>query len=185
MDGPEPFLNDPPSRPARSSTSPRLAARRRSTVRARRARERHVVRRGVDAYNRRDIEALRTLFHAHVELDWSASRGPLAGVYRGIDAVIGFYREWFSTFEQIVVEPEELITGCGTVLVPNVALLRGRDDILVAARSVLEFTVQRQAGRSSATAAARGLGSSRRLRASLRCSRGGRPSSRRRAPGAR
>jgi hypothetical protein len=28
------------------------------------------------------------------------------------------------------------------VLVPNVALLRGRDDILVAARSVLEFTVR-------------------------------------------
>ena len=142
MDGPRRSSTSAPRALRRTSPSPRLAARRRSTVRARRARERHIVRLGVDAYNRRDIEALRTLFDPNVEIDWSASRGPLAGVYRGIDAAIGFYREWFSTFEQIVIEPEELLTGCGTVLVPNVALLRGRDDILVAARSVLEFTVR-------------------------------------------
>ncbi len=43
------------------------------------------VRDSLDAYARRDIQTLRELAHPDVELDWSASRSWLAGVYRGID----------------------------------------------------------------------------------------------------
>ena len=39
-----------------------------------------IVRKTLDAYSRRDIEALRALNHPDMELDWSASRGSLAGV---------------------------------------------------------------------------------------------------------
>jgi hypothetical protein len=51
-----------------------------------------IVRRSIDAYNRRDLEALRLLDDPNVEVDWSVSRGVEAGVYQGIDAVQRFYR---------------------------------------------------------------------------------------------
>jgi ketosteroid isomerase-like protein len=98
------------------------------------------VRRGIDAYNRRDLEALRPLHHPDVELDWSASRSPTAGIYQGIDAVMQFHAEYIATFERIVIEPERLILSGSSVLVPNVARVRGRDGIEVAARSTLVFT---------------------------------------------
>jgi ketosteroid isomerase-like protein len=44
-----------------------------------------VVRRSLDAYSRRDLKTMRVLNDPDVELDWSASRGALAGVYRGLD----------------------------------------------------------------------------------------------------
>lgn len=102
--------------------------------------QREVVRRLLDAHNRRDLETMRALSDPCVQLDWSASRGPLAGVYRGIDAVIGFHRDWFSTFEEIVIEPERVVVHGQSLLVPNVTVLRGRGGIEVVARSTLEFT---------------------------------------------
>ena len=44
-----------------------------------------VVRQAIDAYVRRDVEAMRRVTSADLELDWSASRGWLAGVYRGFE----------------------------------------------------------------------------------------------------
>jgi hypothetical protein len=34
-----------------------------------------LVQRQIEAYNRRDFDALRALNHAEVEVDWSAARG--------------------------------------------------------------------------------------------------------------
>ena len=122
--------------------TPRAKPSPRATSSARRSPPQlEVVRLHLDAYNRRDLDAIRALSHAEFELDWSASRGPLAGVYCGVDALIGFCRDWFSTFEEVVIEPERLLVDGRTVLVPNVAMMRGRDGIAVIARSVLEFTV--------------------------------------------
>ena len=42
-----------------------------------------IVRKALALYNLRDFEALQTLNHPDVELDWSASRAVYAGVYRG------------------------------------------------------------------------------------------------------
>jgi ketosteroid isomerase-like protein len=50
-----------------------------------------VVRQALDAYARRDVEALRALHDPDLELDWSASRGWLAGVYRGIEEALRFH----------------------------------------------------------------------------------------------
>ncbi len=141
MEGPVRFSASAPGARRAGASSARATARR-SSVRARHARERRLVRRHVDAYNRRDLAAMRTLNHPEIEVDWSASPGPHAGVYRGIDAVIGFYREWYSMFEHIEVELGELRAYGGIVLAPNVAAMRGRDGIEVIARSVLEFTVR-------------------------------------------
>jgi ketosteroid isomerase-like protein len=100
-----------------------------------------IVRQAIAAYGRRDIDALRTLTHPSLELDWTASMGSLAGVYRGFDEVVRFYGEYYEIFESIVVEPERFIETGDEVVVPNVAYQRGRDGITTSARSTLVFTV--------------------------------------------
>jgi ketosteroid isomerase-like protein len=101
-----------------------------------------VVRESLDAYSRRDIEAARRLHHPDVELDWSASRSALARVYRGVDDAERFWAEYYETFEETNVEAERFIDLGETVVVPNVAYQRGRDGIVVSARSTLVYTVR-------------------------------------------
>src|SRR5256885_1094854 len=98
-----------------------------------------IVRRSLDACSRRDIDALRTLNHPGLELDWSASGGSLAGVYRGIDEALRFYTEYYETFESTVIEPDHFVETGDLIVVPNVAYQRGRDGIEVSARSTLVF----------------------------------------------
>jgi ketosteroid isomerase-like protein len=101
-----------------------------------------VARRALDAYTRRDVATLRMLAAPDTELDWSASRGWLAGVYRGVDEALRFYAEYFEAFTEIVIQPDCLIDAGDCVVVPNVAHQKGRDGIEVSARSTLVFTVQ-------------------------------------------
>jgi ketosteroid isomerase-like protein len=101
-----------------------------------------VVRQSLDAYCRRDVETLRMLHHPQLELDWSASRGPLAGVYRGFDEALRFYAEYYETFEETTVVADRFIDAGERVVVPNVAHQRGRDGIEVSARSTLVYTVR-------------------------------------------
>jgi ketosteroid isomerase-like protein len=101
-----------------------------------------VVSRSLDAYSRRDIKTLREIIDPDLELDWSASLGELAGVHRGIDAVLHFYSEWYEMFDMTVIEPERFVEMGDSVVVPNVARLRGREDIEVSARSAFVFTVR-------------------------------------------
>ena len=100
-----------------------------------------IVRQSLDAYSRRDIDALRTLNHPDLELDWSASVGSLAGVYRGLDEALRFYAEYYETFEATVIKPDRFIETGDLVVVPNVAYQRSRDGIEVSARSTLVFAV--------------------------------------------
>ena len=101
-----------------------------------------VVRQALNAYTRRDVEVMRALSDPDMELDWSASRGWLAGVYRGIDEALRFYAGYFDAFDEIVIEPDGFIDAGDSVVVPNVAHQRGRDGIEVSARSTLVFTVR-------------------------------------------
>jgi ketosteroid isomerase-like protein len=100
-----------------------------------------VVRRAIDAYNRRDLQAMKAEAHPDVEVDWSASRGLEAGVYRGFEETDAFYENWFDMFE-IRLEPERLIESGDRVLVPNTALTRGRDGIETVARSCIVYELR-------------------------------------------
>jgi ketosteroid isomerase-like protein len=80
-----------------------------------------LVRQSFVAFSRRDFEALATLNQPDVEVDWSASRGLRAAVYRGIAEVLRFYRDMLGTFEEIQVEPHRFIEAGDTVVVPNTA----------------------------------------------------------------
>lgn len=94
-----------------------------------------IVRESIDAYVRRDVDAMRRLTSADVELDWSASKGWLAGVYRGFEDVMRFYRDYFEAFDEIRVEVDSYTPVGESVVVPNIARQRGRDGIEVSARA--------------------------------------------------
>jgi ketosteroid isomerase-like protein len=101
-----------------------------------------IVRQSIDAYNRRDIDGIRAVNHSDIVLDWSASRGWLAGVYRGRDAVIAFFEDYFDAFEEILIEPADFIDAGASVVVPNVSRSRGRDGIEVLARATFVYTLR-------------------------------------------
>src|SRR6476619_6722718 len=95
------------------------------------------------AFNRRDLAALRSLNDPHVEFDWSASVGPEAGVYRGIDAVMQVFAAYFDTFVEITIEPQDFIDAGESVVVPNGSRSKGRDGIEVYTRDVVfVFTIR-------------------------------------------
>jgi ketosteroid isomerase-like protein len=103
-----------------------------------------VVRQALDAYTCRDVEALRALAAPDIVLDWSASVGWLARVYRGFDETLRFYEGYFDAFEAIAIEADRYIDAGESVVVPNVAHQRGRDGVEVSARGTFLFTIRNQ-----------------------------------------
>jgi len=100
-----------------------------------------VVRKAIEAGNRRDLAMQRALWHPDAEVDWSRSRGPWKGVYRGLGEIERFQNE-FWTFEKFEIEPHRFTQVGFHVLVPNTAHMRGRDGLEVIARSTLVYTVE-------------------------------------------
>jgi ketosteroid isomerase-like protein len=99
-----------------------------------------LARRCIDAYNRRDIEAMRTLDAPDLELDFSASLGVEAGIYRGFDACLRLWANYFDAFDEIHIEPEAYLDVGDSVVIPNTSRSRGRAGIEVLARSTFVFT---------------------------------------------
>ena len=100
------------------------------------------VRRYNDAWNRRDLTAWLALLSSGAEVDWSRSRGPLKGVYRGPGELEVFWDAFWSTFEDVQVEYHGFTEVGSEVVVPNTAHVRGRQGIEVTARSTFVFTVE-------------------------------------------
>jgi ketosteroid isomerase-like protein len=101
-----------------------------------------IVRKAIDASNRRDVLMARALWHTEAEVDWSRSRGPLKGVYRGREEVETFQDEFWSMFEKVELEAHGFMQAGSDVVVPNTAHLRGRDGMEVSARSAFVYTVE-------------------------------------------
>ena len=101
-----------------------------------------VVRLGLDAFNRRDLAAALAVWSPDAEVDWSRSKGPLKGVYRGHQGLESFWNEFWSAFEAVEIEIHEPMEMGRCVVVPNTAHMRGRDGIEVVARSTFVFTVE-------------------------------------------
>jgi ketosteroid isomerase-like protein len=75
------------------------------------------------------------------ELDWSTTRGPLRGVYRGKEAqrvLIDFLESW----QSVRIEPHEFIEVGEHVVVPSTTHLVGRDGIEVQARGTWTWTIR-------------------------------------------
>jgi ketosteroid isomerase-like protein len=100
------------------------------------------VQRHFEGWNRRDLKKLLASYHPDAEIDWSRSRGPLKGVYRGHGELEVFWGEFWSTFEDVQVEVHGFTEVGSEVVVPNTAHMRGREGIEVIARSAFVFTVE-------------------------------------------
>jgi ketosteroid isomerase-like protein len=101
-----------------------------------------IVRRSFEAWNRRDLRTWLAFFHSDAEVDWSRSRSPFKGVYRGHREWETFWDVFWSTFEDVQLETHDYIQAGSEVVVPNTAHMRGREGIEVIARTALVFTVE-------------------------------------------
>jgi ketosteroid isomerase-like protein len=101
-----------------------------------------VVQRALDAFNRRDLEAVERFSDPEVEMDWSRSRGVEAGIYRGQQAVRGFWSDFLDIFDEVTVSPEEFLDLGDRVVVPTRARMRSRDGIEVQTQSALVVTLR-------------------------------------------
>ena len=62
-----------------------------------------IVRRAIDAFNQRDVDEMVRDCDPEIEVDWSRSRGPEAGIYRGQEASSAFGRTFFEMFDRVTV----------------------------------------------------------------------------------
>jgi ketosteroid isomerase-like protein len=102
-----------------------------------------LVRRATDAYNRRDIDRILEHWAPDALLDWSRSRGPDAGVYRGHGEIRAFMQDFLSAFDEARIEldgAQEVEDGL--LVAENVTYFRGRDGIEVQARSAWLITIR-------------------------------------------
>ena len=61
----------------------------------------------IEAFNRRDMDAMLEMAGDDFEYDWSRRLGPNAGVYRGPEGFQEFTNEQWDVFEEFQVEPLE------------------------------------------------------------------------------
>ncbi|HEX6116143.1 MAG TPA: nuclear transport factor 2 family protein [Solirubrobacterales bacterium] len=101
-----------------------------------------IVRKSLDAWNRRDRSSTRSLWHSDGEIDWSRSRGPYKGVYRGRAELEAFMDEFWTTFEAGELQAHGFTQVGSEIVVPNTAYMRGREGVEVVARSTFVFTVE-------------------------------------------
>jgi ketosteroid isomerase-like protein len=101
-----------------------------------------VVRRAIEAFNRRDVLAATRDNAPDVEVDWSRSSGVEGGIYRGNAAATRFWNTFFEVFDRVVVTPEEVIEQGDHVIVMDLSRMWGRDGIEVEARNAHVVTLR-------------------------------------------
>ena len=94
----------------------------------------------IDAFNRRDVDAMRALGDDDFVYDWSRSMAPNRGLYRGPQGFIDFAEEQWDMFSEMEIEAQELIPRGNHVVVPITVRARGRGDIPVSANSAMLYT---------------------------------------------
>ena len=72
----------------------------------------------IDAFNRRDMEAMLEQADENFEYDWTRSLGLYADVYRGPEGFKKFVDEQWSMFDDFRLEAHELIPRGNHVVVP-------------------------------------------------------------------
>ena len=100
-----------------------------------------IVKKAIDAFNRRDTDAMIALGPGEdFEYDWTRSIAPNRGIYRGIEGMREFVEDQWTAFEEIRIEPEEYLARGRHVVVPATVHGRGRGGVTVNARSAQLFT---------------------------------------------
>jgi ketosteroid isomerase-like protein len=100
-----------------------------------------IVRTGIEAFNRGDVDGVVADFAADFVFDFSRAVGPNRGVYT-LDETRGVLDEVVGTWESSRIEPHEFIEAGGKVVVPWTFYVTGRDGIEVQARTTWTFTIR-------------------------------------------
>jgi ketosteroid isomerase-like protein len=100
------------------------------------------VRTAIDAFNRRDIDAMIELAGDDFEYDWSRSMGPSAGVYHGTDGFFEFVSDQWEMFDEVRLEVHEYIPRGNHVVVTATVHGRGRQGVPVSATSAHLYTFE-------------------------------------------
>jgi ketosteroid isomerase-like protein len=101
-----------------------------------------IVQRALQAWNRRDLDGALADMHPRAEVDWSESRGLQRGVFRGREQIKHFYEEWLDVFDQVDIEPQDLLDAGEHVVVPNRSFARGRQGVAVTTNSIQVFSMR-------------------------------------------
>jgi ketosteroid isomerase-like protein len=115
-----------------------VLAAERDTARAMSQENVEIVRRLLELFDRADYETGIETWAPDAILDWSASHGPFAGVYRGRAEIRAFRQQFTGTFDEVRLEPElegAVEVESDALVVETVGYFRGRDGIEVQARS--------------------------------------------------
>jgi ketosteroid isomerase-like protein len=98
------------------------------------------VREAIDAFNRRDREAMLALGDDDFVYDWTRSLGPNARVYRGREELMEFIEDQWSVFDDQHLEVHEYIPRGNHVVVTATVHGRGRQGVPVRATSAHLYT---------------------------------------------
>ena len=80
-----------------------------------------------DAVRRGDLDGVLDCVHAEVELDWSASRSPWNGIYKGHDGLMRFWTEQIDVMKDFSLELAEALEGDRERILA-VTVMRGRGE---------------------------------------------------------
>ena len=98
------------------------------------------MKKAIDAFNRRDTEAMLELATDDFVYDWTRSNAPNRGTYRGLDGIREFTADQWSAFDEVRIEPSEYLARGRHVVVPATVHGLGRGGVSVNARSAQLFT---------------------------------------------
>lgn len=101
-----------------------------------------VVKKAIDAFNRRDTEAMLALGSDDFVYDWSRSIAPNRGTYRGLEGIREFTEDQWTAFDEVRIEPSEFVARGRHVVVPATVHGLGRGGVSVTARSAQLFTFE-------------------------------------------
>jgi ketosteroid isomerase-like protein len=101
-----------------------------------------IVRRAIESFTERDLDAALRDNDPEIEVDWSRSTGVEAGVYHGYQAVRASWSTFIDTFDPIIVTVDEFIEDGEYVVLPNRARFWGGDGIEVEADSAWVVTLR-------------------------------------------
>jgi ketosteroid isomerase-like protein len=101
-----------------------------------------VIRRSMDAFNRRDVDGILREWDPDAEVDWSRSAGVEEGIYRGHRALRDFWNTFIEMWERLLVSADEFIDCGESVVVPTRTRFWGREGIDVEAYGVFVVTLR-------------------------------------------
>jgi ketosteroid isomerase-like protein len=102
-----------------------------------------LVRRFHAAWCSEDLDGVLECIHADIEFDWSESRAPFKGVYRGHDGMRRYWTDVRDAFDDFRPEIDDVIR-CGDRCLVSATTVRGRakaSGIEIEARGAMLWTV--------------------------------------------